>query len=252
MTRWLWCELFGVALLAALGAAMLPLGTGHLGFSWDALNHHVYLGLIAEHPRWDRDVLAASVQSYQYPYLYWPVYRLSLLSGSGAWLGAGWAAAQAMLVALPLWVVAWKLLPAQRGAAQASVERMAACALAFTSTVVLSALETTANDLLAAVPLLWAVAVHLRGPSSLRHATLAAALWGLAVACKLSNVLFLPLLLAWWWQQPAPQWSLRRGAALVLGAGLGFAVAYAPWGWTLWQQTGNPFHPYLGSLFGAA
>ena len=69
MTRARATELLLLTLLATAGAAALALSQGQLAWSWDALNHHIYLGLIAEHPRWDLDVIPASYQSYQYPYL---------------------------------------------------------------------------------------------------------------------------------------------------------------------------------------
>jgi hypothetical protein len=252
-----------VVLLAAAIAAWLPLSAGYFGWSWDALNHHVYLGLVAEHPRWDLDVLAASVQTYQYPYAYWPVYRLSLLSGSGAWLGAAWAGMQGALVAMPVWCVSLRLLRENddgngngngNGADvgwPAVAQRAAACALAFMSFVVLAGMVTTASDILAAVPLLWAVAVSLGSPQTLGRAFASAALWGMAVALKLSNAFFLPLLVAWWWQRQRPHLPLQRALALAAGATLGFGLLYAPWGWSLWRHTGNPFYPYLNWVFHA-
>jgi uncharacterized membrane protein len=117
------------------------------------------------------------------------------------------------------------------------------------SAVVLIGLETTASDILAAVPLIWAVAVALAAPPTTRQAWRVGALFGLSVALKLSNGIFLPLLLFWWWQPARPWLPLRRGVALAGGATLGFALPYAPWGWQLWQQTGNPFHPFLGQWF---
>ena len=113
LTRALVAEVALLTLLAAVAAASLPLQAGYLGWSWDALNHHVYLGLTAESPRLGHDVMAASSQSYQYPYLYWPVYRMSLLDAPGAWVGAGWAALQVLLVVPPLWTIAWRLLPCE-------------------------------------------------------------------------------------------------------------------------------------------
>ena len=248
MSRALWVELGLLILLAAAASASVPLVTGYFGISWDALNHQLYLGLTAEHPRWDRDVLAASTQTYQYPYSYWPVYRLSLLPGHGSLLGAAWAALQTVMVVIPIWWASLRLLP-EGGRWQGLVQRAAACSLAFMSTVVLAGLETTANDILAAVPLLWAVVVSLGEPHTNRRAFTSASLWGVSVAFKLSNGVFLPLLVCWWWQRGKTSLSATRALSLAAGAGIGFGLAYGPWGWTLWQQTGNPFHPFLGRLF---
>ncbi|MBG6079908.1 hypothetical protein [Rubrivivax gelatinosus] len=249
MTRAHALELAVLTLLAAAAAAAVPWSTGYLAWSWDALNHHVYLGLIAESPRWDRDVVAASFQAYQYPYLYWPVYRLALLAGPGAAVGAIWSAFQAAMVVPPVWLISRRLMPDAKGAEGVFV-RALACAMALASTVVLVGLETTANDLLAAVPLLWAVAVALRSHGSKRSAALAAALWGVSAAFKLSNAIYLPVLLLWWWQPERPWFPLKRGLAIAGGAIGGFVLAYAPWGWQLWSLTGNPFYPFFGGWFG--
>jgi len=245
-------EVVSLTVLLALGLAAVPLLSGTWGWSWDALNHHVYLGLIAEQPRWHLDVSPASVQSWQYPYLYWPVYRLSQSSIPGAWAGAIWSAGLVVLLMPPLWLTARKLLPAQGGRWQGVFERTSACLLGFSGLVVLSSLGTTANDPLAALPLLWAVAIMLSEQTSDRRAALASALWGVSVAFKASNLLAVPMLLVWWWQRPGWPFPLQRGALLAVGSALGFALAYLPWGWQLWQQTGNPFHPLLGAWFARA
>ena len=62
----------------------IPLSLGELGLGSDALNHHVYLGWTAEQHRFDRDLLGAGYQSFQSPYLYWPLYKMAV----GGWTGA--------------------------------------------------------------------------------------------------------------------------------------------------------------------
>lgn len=238
-------------MLAALAAASIPWATGYFSWSWDALNHHVYLGLIAQTPRWDHDVIAASYQGYQYPYLYWPIYRLALLTGSGATAGAIWSAFQAAMVVPPVWLIGRRLMPDAVGWSGVLL-RSVGCALAVASTVVLIAVETSANDLLAAVPLLWAIAIMLRAGGGDTSAAMAAALWGMSAAFKLSNSIYLPVLLLWWWTPVKPWFPLRRGLAIALGSGLGFGLTYVPWGWQLWRLTGNPFYPFLGGWVGGA
>jgi hypothetical protein len=259
MSRWssaLIAELCLLTLLVAAAAAAMPLSAGYLAWSWDALNHHIYLGQVAESPsRLQLDVVAAGSQSYQYPYLYWPIYRLSLLDSGGATAGAVWAAFQAALLLPPIWLLSLRLLPTREGLLIGAAERVVACTFAFLSTIVLMGLETTTNDLLAAVPLLWAFAVVAAWPPTDERAAWAAGLWGASAAFKLSNAIFLPLLLLWWWMPASPLRALpswRRGAAIAGGAALGFGLTYAPWGWQLWRLTGNPIHPYLAPLFSAA
>jgi hypothetical protein len=252
VTRALWIEAVSVTVVLALLAALLPVDSGFLGWSWDALNHHVYLGLIAESPRWHLDVIPASSQSYQYPYLYWPVYRLSLWQGDPVVGAALWSGLQGALLAPPVWLVGWRLLPVQARAWEDRALRSVACAMAFMSLVVLSSLEATANDLLAATPLLWAIAIGARPGLDDRRAGLAAALWGVGCAFKLSATLFVPWLLVWWLYpfRPGAAALARRATWISFGAAAGFVVAYAPWGWQLWQATGNPVHPLLGQFLG--
>jgi hypothetical protein len=253
MRRALWIEMLAITALCAAGIAAVPLAAGEWGWSWDALNHHVYLGLISESPRWSLDVNAASVQSWQYPYLYWPIYRMALLPLHGAVLGALWGALLCGLIVPPVWLISHRLLPQEQrgwpGALQAGFERCASCLIGMSSLVVLSALGTTANDPLASVPVLWALAVMTVPKASDQRAAWAAALWGVSIAFKLSNALALPLLFVWWWTSPGWPLPLRRGFALGAGALAGFVVAYAPWGWQLWMQTGNPFYPFLSGFF---
>ncbi len=252
MNRALWFEVSVLTVLAAVLAAGGILVDGEWAWSWDALNHHIYLGLIAQSPRWDLDVLAASVQGYQYPYLYWPVYWLSTLPISGAQAGAAWSAFQAAMILPPVWLATCYLLPTQGSPVQAVFERVTACVLACSSIVLLAGVGTTSNDPMASVPLLWAFALMAAPqPTSEARAALAAALWGVSTAFKWSNGLALPLLLFWWWRNERPHLAWRRGALMSLAAPGGFALAYAPWGWQLWQQTGNPFHPLFSGLFGA-
>lgn len=250
LNRALALELALLSLIAATASAALALHMDDLGWSWDALNHHVYLGLIAENPRWHLDVIAANYQSYQYPYPYWPIYRLSQLNVDGAWVAATWSAFQTVMLLLPTWTISHRLLPAHGPVLHGVLWRTSACLLAFMSVVVLAALETTANDPLATVPLLWAIAIGLRAPFDNRRAFASAALWGVSTAFKLSNGLFIAWLLLWWWRPERPHWPLGRAVAIAAGAVLGFGLVYAPWGWQLWRATANPFYPLLTGLFG--
>ncbi len=245
-----WGEWLLLTAAAAALAALLPWHAGFLGWSWDALNHHVYLGLIADSPRWHLDVIPASVQTYQYPYLYWPVYKLSQWQGSPMLAAACWSAFQAAMLALPVWLICFRLLPPQPTGRQDTALRVLACASAFMSVVVLAGLQTTANDLLVAVPLLWALALSLHPEFNNRRAASAAMLVGAAIAFKLSSGLFLPWLLLWWCRPRPPRWPLSRALAIALGAASGFVLAYLPWGWQLWQLTGNPMHPLFGPVLG--
>lgn len=187
--------------------AALSISEGGIGLSWDALNHHFYLGWMASGHRLDQDFLAANYQSFQFPYLYWPAYQLAV-HGAGPMQAAVVLSGLHALAAPAVWLIARTLLPG--ATAEAAALRTLAVMLAFLSPVVLSLTDNTANDLMAATPLVWAVALATRAlePSAApavrtRHVILSGLLAGMATAFKLSNgplALLVPLL----WAGSAP------------------------------------------------
>lgn len=241
-----------VCLLGALAFVAIPLWVGHLGISWDAVNHHFYLGWIADQPRFDRDFLAASYQSYQYPYLYWPVYKLAMAGVSGATAGAVLALLHA--TAIPaVWWIARNCIPGDDPFTAAM--RATAVLLAFLTGAVLSLFDATSNDLLAGIPLLWAYAVALqpiarpRGPA-LRWALGSGVLAGMSVAFKLSNgPLAIVLPLFWLWPAGSPRARLARCIAAGLAVLASYAACYGYWGWQLWSHFGNPIYPLYDGWF---
>ncbi len=249
-------ECFFVSLTALASITCLALNAGYSAWTWDALNHHVYLGLVADSPRWHLDVSAAASQTYQYPYLYWPAYRLSLVSGSGATASAFLMGIQTALVVPPVWLLSYRLIPDGGTPWLSRGLRLFACMFALISLPVLASLGTTANDVLAGVPVLWAIALTIGYPGSRRAALAGATLLGVSIAFKYSNVLFLPLLFFAWWQPDSRELRglqrlpIKHGFAIGLVTASGFIVAYAPWGWQLWRVTGNPFYPHFSQFLG--
>lgn len=260
MTLQLWnalrrCEIWIVWALGALGLAAIPLVQGQTSVIWDTLNHHIYLGWIAEHPRFGHDFFAAGWQSYQYPYLYWPAYKLAVGGWSGVAAGVMLALLQSFAVP-PVWLVSRSVCPGDR--VQDVALRWLGVALAFSGGLTLSLVDTTSNDLLAGIPLLWAIALGLmandeaRGSPQgrLRLVVLSALLAGLSVAFKLSNgplVLAMPVLWAF-----GPGSAKVRLSRVAIGGGatvLGFVAGYAPWGWQMWHQFGNPVYPFYDGWF---
>lgn len=255
--EWRCWELPVVCLLAWLVFAAIPFGSGGIGLSWDALNHHIYLGWVAESPRFDRDLFAAGGQAYQYPYLYWPVYKLAMLGWSGLWTGVALATLH-LLTVPPVWLLARLCMPGQT--VFDSLMRGLAVAMAFSSGVVLSQFDSTSNDLMAAAPLIWALALGLMPMDAQRPAwltpnrsvALSGFVAGASVAFKLSNgplvLVTMPLvwLLAGNGVLAARIMHVALGGALTA---LGYAAVYAPWGLALWHEFGNPIYPFLDGLF---
>jgi hypothetical protein len=244
-----------LAVVTALGWLVFisaPLAQQGLGLSWDAINHHVYLGWTAAAPRFDHDVLAAGYQTYQFPYLYWPLYELASHGASGTVAGIVLASLQALAIP-PVWMLMRWLIPG-RGLSEILV-RTAAVTLGFLSVLVLSFLDSTSNDLLCAIPMLWAIALAAAAASSepqahsvvRRRLLLSGVFAGLAVACKLSNgplAILLPLA----WAFAVGQRKERAINVLLacLSTLAAFTAAYAYWGWQLWVHFGNPFYPFMG------
>lgn len=246
-------EIFALSILLWLMAISIPITLGEIGMGWDTLNHHIYLGWTAEKPRFDRDVLAASYQTYQFPYLYWPVYYLASNGYSGVVAGV---VLNTMYVSLvpAMWLVAYACIPGNQ--TLEIIMRAVAVVLGFVSSVVLQMLDTTANDLLASIPMFWAIALALRystnedAKARVKRVTYSGLLGGVAVAVKFSNgpfAIMLPIL----WLSLGYTWTERfrlivTGSVVTIVA---FILAYGYWGWQLWVYYKNPIFPFARDLF---
>jgi hypothetical protein len=234
----------------------IPVSLGELGLGWDALNHHIYLGWTAEQQRFDRDFLGAGYQSFQAPYLNWPVYRMAVSGWTGASAGAVLASLH-MLAVWPVWMLTRICMPGE--AVFDVAMRALAVALALMSSVVLSAFDSTMNDVLGAAPLVWAVALAMEPTApgaamapavARRYVFLSGLCAGLAVALKLSNgplAVLMPAL----WLLCAREMPGRLKAVLIggTGAAAGCLVGYGYWGWLLWRHFGNPVFPFYDYWF---
>ncbi len=248
-----------VSLLAWAALSCIPLVLGHIGLSYDALNHHIYLGWSVESNRFGLDFRAASSQSYQVPYTYWPVYKLAISGFSGAAAGVV-LAALACLSVPAVWLMVRQSIPGHTWFDL--YMRAAAVMLAYLSVVVLSLFGSTQNDVLAAVPLVWALALALQGvvtpaalpPSALSRAwcsvVLAGLLAGVSVTFKLSNGP-LVLVMALIWLFHSGSLSSRMGRAVLGGVAMvaGCLATFAPWGVQVWADMGNPIYPLYGHVF---
>lgn len=256
------CRAINLELLAALLLALLlfvsvPVWRQGLGLSWDSMNHHVYLGWIASESRFDRDYFAASSQSYQFPYLYWPIYQMMRLEVPGWVAGVMWSCAHS-LVAIPLWLCS-KALICEDGVVE-TIFRLSGVVLSVGTILVLRAPETTGNDLLAAIPYMFALALGLQATrrdipgrpfrKSVVTSIYMGLLAGVGVAFKLSNGVLAPLLVVPCFFM-VQTWKSRIALALstVLSIGAGFLIVYGWWGWQLWLHFGNPVFPFADGLF---
>ncbi|WP_143684628.1 hypothetical protein [Variovorax sp. KK3] len=244
--------------LSAIFAVLLmlvPVAGGGLGLSWDAINHHIYLGWVADRARFDLDIWPAATQSFQFPYLYWPAYKL-YSSGASA-MEAGIALAALQCICVPaVWVLARVCIPDRSWFGTGM--RAIAMGMAFASSVVLSMFNTTANDLVSAIPLIWAIALVstnlLEDKKPRRSLVLCMAvglLCGASVAFKLSNgpiAVSVPLLFLIKVDGRRLTAALTAYVAMIAG----FGLAYAPWGLELAHRFGNPVFPHFDSFLGGA
>jgi len=232
-----------LTLIAWILFAAVPWLEGGYGLSWDALNHHIYLGWTAEAQRFDKDFLGAAYQSFQFPYLYWPVYKLATSGWPGETVGIVLGGLHALVVPA-LWKIANACIPGR--AVHDTMMRTIAVVMALMSGVVLSLLDSSANDLMAAIPFVWALAYSLD-----KRLQLAGFLGGISIAFKLSNgplACVLPVL--WLMNSERPHWSRLRDMVVgCLWIVMGFAVVYGYWGLVLWRYFGNPVYPFYDEVF---
>lgn len=249
-----WIEAGLLTLLVWLGLVAVSASAGGIGLSWDALNHHIYLGWTAQGHRLDQDALAAGFQSLQFPYLYWPAYQLAI-RGAGPVQAAAVLAGLHALATPAVWLVARTLIPGI--GVHSTALRALSVLLAFLSSVILSLSDNTANDLLATLPLIWAIALavealdpHATPRIRRRWVLLSGLLAGLATTFKFSNgplVLLLPLI--WLMGHGTPRWRVAQAMVGGLATVAGFVFSYGYWGWQLWVRFGNPMYPFYDPLF---
>lgn len=233
---------------------LIPALGGGMGLSWDAVNHQIYLGWIADSTRFDLDVWAAATQSFQFPYLYWPAYKLYSSGASALEAGVILAALQCTCVPA-VWMLARVCVPEHSWFGTSM--RASAMAMALASSVVLSMFNTTANDLLAAVPLIWAIAFasmtflnDAKPRSTMALYLLVGVLCGVSVAFKLSNgpvAVSVPLLFVI--KAHGRRLHLAPALAAYVAMLFSFGLTYAPWGWELASRFGNPIFPLFNSTF---
>lgn len=238
------------AALACLLALLATLAwTFHAGrdFSFDVVNHHLYLPYSLLSGRYATDLFAAGPQSYQNPLGYLPGYAL-VASGLPSWLVAIGLAA---LHALP---AAWALHRISVSIWGSGTEsrrwRGLAMAMAWCAPIFLLVAGTTSNDPLGAGLVLVAIAAALdrRPPAPLL--LLGGLSLGIAIAIKPTNGLFalslMPVLLL-----RLALGQLRWPHALAAAAAVAVGALAGLWHWSswLWKTFGNPVFPLFNNYF---
>lgn len=248
ISRWQRGTAYAAMILCAVAAAL------YLGqdMNWDLLNYHLYAGYSALEGRLGVDYFAASTQSYLNPYSHVPLY-LMISHGLAPQLVV--AALALMHAAVLLLVYEMAIVLNRRPGGEVAWFAVAlAVVLAFLNPVFLLELGNTFNEITTGTLVMagWYLLMRQFRDLRLLPVALAGALIGVAIALKLSNMLFsvtaLPLLL----MAPRPWVSRLQAVAMFAVGGLaGAAIAGGWWAWQLWELFGNPFFPMFNHIFQA-
>lgn len=247
-----WLEGFFISLALALPAFAWIASLDGLSIGWDTLNHHLYLGwMAAEGSRLQQDIFAAGSMSCQYPFSYAPLYWLQVSGASGR--------EAAMILALPavgmmpaVWLITWALLP--RSGRQPMMARLAFTTMGFLSPLWWSLLDSTSNDILSSLPMVWAFslviwrsACDFEGSAISRSwiwNALAGILAALSLVLKISHTFaLLGLLIVTISSSPNARSVLVRISALTVGGMLVAFFVWWPWAQQIWKDCGSPFYP---------
>jgi hypothetical protein len=242
--------LIGFALTAG-GLASVAQGTDA---NWDLRNYHLFGAFAFLHGLTFHHLAAAQMQSFFNPLPQLPAYALLASLNGFPRLFAFLMGLPAGLCGLLLFRIA-ALHAVQAGLAGASARAAAGLAvlIGVTGAAFVPAIGTSSGDVLVAAPLLLAYLQVLRATIARDEgretaaATLALAgfLAGLAAGAKLTMAIYAaPLGI-----MIALALGARAAVAAALGMGVGFALAWGPFAFVLWRETGNPFFPMFNDAF---
>ena len=236
-----------VAGLAVLGGGLASVALGQ-SVNWDLLNYHLYDPHAWVTGRWRHDVAPAQLQSYFNPLLHLPYY-LGFRTLDHALLAFLTGAAQGT-AGVPLFLLAWRALPA--AAAGRTATALAVAALGLLGPIFVSELGTVFGDALLA-PLVLAsllLVVRADGRAALAPLAGAGALAGGAVALKLPCAIYAPgLVLAHLALARDRRARVAGTAALAAGGLAGAALLGGFWAWHLWRVYENPLFPFFNDWF---
>lgn len=241
-------------ILAAMGWTALQGGA----VTWDAFNHHIYLGRQAlEGSRLQHDYFAVGGMSCQYPLGYAPLVAML----DAGWPGMGIFQVLTLLAALcgpACWLITWCVMPSPDRAARWL--RLAGTFLALTGVLWWKVLAQTSNDAIGMSLAIWSVALAMLcvgGPWWASRARLrmvicgmAGMLAGLGFVIKLTQFIaiiaaFSILLFI------NARWSERLKCVICFGmAATAVTLAVGTsWGYDSWRACGSPIYPFMLDYF---
>ena len=255
---------WGVFLVCWALAAAVALALGR-DANWDMRNYHLYNPYALLEGRWDLDLAPAGLHSFLHPGLDVPFYLLTRSPLNG-WPRVVYALQAGYLGLLAFLTLAVVNLACHGEARRATAESALVAAFGLTGAATLPQAGSTFNDVQVACLVVGALLALLvaagpkatragdatrRGRRSARLWLLGGALGGAAVGLKLTAVVYAPALAAAAVLGASGGGARRARAVVLLGVGgaAGFALAYGPWGWFLFERFGSPFGPFLNGVF---
>lgn len=234
------CTAFALMINYAIGKEM----------AWDTLHYHLYAGFSAVNDRFSQDYFAAGPQAYANPYAYVPFYAL-VGAGLPALLIASILAIAHSIILWLTFELALAVFPAGSSVGRTTLA-LGAVAIAAANPVVIQQIGSSFADITTAELVLagWLLLVMaVRAPSGGR-VILGGLLLGSATAFKATNAVHAVAATILVLMLPRP-WvgRIRFSAIYATALGLGFALVAAAWSYRLEQRFGNPFFPFLNTLF---
>ena len=212
--------------------------------NWDLQNYHLYAPFAVLHGRLGLDYFAGGFQAYLNPLQDMPylLARTALFDHAPRLL--------ALCAGLPFGCLAFIVFRLAATLIEDRWGAVFAALIGLTGATTLSEIGTTFDDILTGcvvLPALLAIVGRWR-----HAAAIAGGLCGLAIALKLTAVIFVvPLAGAIVIMAPAPREVLGNAWRFALAATLAFALGYGWWGVLLWRHFHDPLFPLLGHLFHA-
>lgn len=226
--------------------------------TWDAFNHHIYLGRQAIHgSRLLYDHFAVGGMSCQYPLGYAPLAGLL----DAGWSGTAIFQALTFLAALCIpacWLIIWTIIPS--GGKLALSIRIAGIALAMSGVLWWKLLTQTSNDTLGMTLAMWSIALSMLcidGEYWTAHPRLrlvacaiAGAFSGLGLVVKLTQM---TALLAAFSILFFVKTNHTKRLQLMISFGLTAAAVTLitgwSWGYDSWKACGSPIYPFMLDFF---
>src|SRR5438105_5289529 len=217
--------------------------------NWDQLNYHLYSAYQFLDGRLEQDFMAASIQGYLNPIAHVPFYLMVRAGWHSLLIGPTLALAHSICLWL-IYGISCLLIPA--GTAHRTLLIAVSVALAFVAPIYLLEVGSTFIDVTTAIPVLGGVLLLMTYSCRRQGWMLVAAalLMGSATGLKLTNSIF-TIAAAAFVLMSSRRFAMRFYDLViyVVGSAAGFLLFEGIWAYRLFKAFGNPFFPFLNTLF---